>query len=82
VRILGAPYPYIEAVITIGTWSAIEYVLLDTGYDGGLVIPADRVDDIWAIPGAKKPFSLRFKFPDDFGNLELEMEQVDFEKDR
>src|ERR1044071_239814 len=36
--------------MSIGTWSATEHVYIDTGHEGGLVIPADLEDEILALP--------------------------------
>ena len=33
-------YPYVEILIEIGTWSFIEHAYIDTGFEGGILIPA------------------------------------------
>ena len=53
----AAPYPYVEAIITIGTWSIVEFVCLDTGYDGGLIVPAKLVYEVSAEPD-RGPFAM------------------------
>jgi hypothetical protein len=35
----SSQFPYVDVVITIGTWSLVESVYLDTGFEGGLLIP-------------------------------------------
>ena len=32
-------YPCIELILTIGTWDLDAFATLDTGFDGGLLIP-------------------------------------------
>lgn len=34
------PYPWIEFVLTIGTWDVVDAAYPDTGFEGGLLIPS------------------------------------------
>lgn len=43
-------FPYFEAVLSIGTWSIIEHFYLDTGFEGGLLIPAYLRHEVLASP--------------------------------
>ena len=36
----AAPYPWIEFSLTIGTWDIDDRAYPDTGFEGGLLIPA------------------------------------------
>lgn len=69
------PYPYVEAVITIGIWSVIDYVWLDTGYEGGVIVPARLVDEIWAEP-EREPFAMAdgiiIRAPQWTGSIQIE----------
>jgi predicted aspartyl protease len=47
-------FPYLEVVISIGTWSIEEEVYIDTGFDGGLLIPSYLRHEILASPGRSK----------------------------
>ncbi len=48
---VSVPFPYVEVVLTIGTWSLVEAALVDTGFDGGLLIPAYLRHEVLAEPG-------------------------------
>ncbi len=37
-----------EVVVSIGTWSFVEWAYIDTGFEGGLLIPAYLKDEILA----------------------------------
>src|SRR5438067_8127552 len=44
------PYPLIELELRVGTWDTSEWFLPDTGYDGGVAIPAGVAREILAEP--------------------------------
>ncbi len=46
----GLPYPWIEFIVSIGTWDMSELAYVDTGYDGALLIPAGLGREILAEP--------------------------------
>src|SRR5205807_2355023 len=48
--LISARFPYLEAAVSIGTWSTLEEFYLDTGFDGGMQIPATLLDDILPSP--------------------------------
>ncbi len=33
-------FPYLEVVLTIGTWTVVDWAYIDTGFESGLLIPA------------------------------------------
>lgn len=43
-------YPLLEAVIEIGTWETGAEIYPDTGFEGGLAIPEDLVEEIERLP--------------------------------
>lgn len=47
-------YPYTEFIVTIGTWTLVEEAYLDTGFEGGLLLPAYLEDEILASPDRTK----------------------------
>jgi hypothetical protein len=44
------PYPEVELILTVGSWSAAVEAYLDTGFDGGLAIPVGAAREILAEP--------------------------------
>jgi predicted aspartyl protease len=44
------PYPYLEFTLSIGTWDLIDDAYPDTGFDGGLIIPAGVGREILSSP--------------------------------
>jgi predicted aspartyl protease len=44
------PYPWIEFSLTIGTWDVADLAYPDTGFEGGLLIPAGVGREILASP--------------------------------
>ncbi len=47
----GAPFPRIEAVLTIGTWDVIEAFYADTGFSGAVAVPEGAGREILMDPG-------------------------------
>jgi predicted aspartyl protease len=45
-----ADYPRVEFVAAIGTWAFEGEAYIDTGFDGGLIIPAALQEDVLAEP--------------------------------
>lgn len=45
-----APYPFVEVAVSVGTWSLVELAYLDTGHEGGLVVPVEFANEILAAP--------------------------------
>jgi hypothetical protein len=45
-----APYPWIEFELAIGTWDVADLAYPDTGFDGGLLIPAGIGREVLASP--------------------------------
>jgi len=45
-----APYPWIEFSVTVGTWDLVELAYPDTGFEGGLLIPAGVGREVLASP--------------------------------
>src|SRR5579862_6075847 len=43
-------FPYVEVVVTIGTWSNVIWAYIDTGFDGGLLLPARIGRGVYADP--------------------------------
>ena len=39
-------FPYCEIVIAVGVWSIVDFAYLDTGFEGGLIVPAYIRDEI------------------------------------
>ena|SRR5687767_2842614 len=48
--LVSKQYPYCEIVISIGTWNFGEEAYLDTGFEGGLLIPEYLHREILASP--------------------------------
>src|SRR5258708_35462983 len=46
----ASAFPYLEVEISIGTWSTVAEVYLDTGLEGGLLIPEHLEPAILASP--------------------------------
>lgn len=44
------PYPWIEFALTIGTWDIDDLAYPDTGFEGGLLIPAGIGREVLASP--------------------------------
>jgi hypothetical protein len=44
------PYPWVEIGLTIGTWDVVDLAYLDTGFDGGLLVPAGIGREVLASP--------------------------------
>lgn len=44
------PYPWIEFSLTIGTWDVADLAYLDTGFEGGLLIPLGVGREVLASP--------------------------------
>ncbi len=44
------PYPWIEFGLSIGTWDVADLAYPDTGFDGGLLIPAGTGREVLASP--------------------------------
>src|SRR5947207_12751947 len=44
------PFPWIEFGVSIGTWDLVDYAYPDTGFEGGLLIPAGVGREIVASP--------------------------------
>src|SRR5947209_1421645 len=67
-------FPYIEVVLTIGTWSLAEHVYLDTGNESGLVIPSYLSHEIVADPDwipLRVANNVVTKVPSWFGTIEI-----------
>jgi len=45
------PYPRIEFSLSIGAWDLVETAYLDTGFEGGLAIPAAAASQVDAASG-------------------------------
>jgi hypothetical protein len=43
-------FPYLDVVLTIGTWSLVEAFYVDTGFEGGLLIPEYLRHEVLANP--------------------------------
>ena len=41
-------FPYVEIEVSIGTWSFVESAYIDTGFEGGLLIPSYLKDEVLA----------------------------------
>ncbi len=41
-------FPFMEVVGSTGTWSLVEWAYVDTGYEGGLLIPVEFRDEVLA----------------------------------
>jgi predicted aspartyl protease len=44
------PYPYLGFSVSVGTKSIDDLAYLDTGFEGGMMIPEDSVDEFLAPP--------------------------------
>jgi predicted aspartyl protease len=44
------PYPWIEFSLTIGAWDVVDLAYLDTGFEGGLLVPAGVGREVLASP--------------------------------
>lgn len=44
------PYPYLDIGIVVGTWQTTAHVYPDTGFEGGLMIPAGVGREVLASP--------------------------------
>jgi hypothetical protein len=51
------PYPFIDIGIVVGTWDTTAHVYPDTGFEGGLMIPAGVGREILASP-SEAPYLL------------------------
>ncbi len=45
------PYPWVEFGLTIGTWDVADLAYQDTGFEGGLLIPARMGREVLVSPG-------------------------------
>lgn len=48
--VISTRYPYLETRVGIRGWQDDEYALIDTGFDGNLVLPADLLTDDLGLP--------------------------------